>query len=496
MVVGATVPQVRQSFIIRLEYKNSLQDSNDGGEVIIVDTFSVLIGMILPLILGWSIVKIILAKKNFLAFLEKFALSYMIGIGLLSLLMFILSLLHIAFTFFNITLSLMISILLCLLFEVKKSGLPVHFSQKRGEPLKFFDKTLISAIIFVFIYVFFRSIITPLEAFDSWAIYGFKAKVFYLAQTVPTSFFMDFTKSYTHFDYPLSLPLIESWIYICLGSWNDQLVKIIFPFFFLSLIIIFYCNLKKFTGRKIALLATLLLVTIPYFINFVKTGYADLPFAVYYLISVVYLIRGLREGDKYLLYISSISCGLAAWTKNEGLVISLSNTAIFFGLLLIQRKLNRRNLLLFLQYIFIIFLIISPWFCFKSFLHLSNDIINRNTLTIANIFDNLNRLPAILDCIGENMFVFKSLFLFKSWNLIWPLSAIILFFNFKKMFKFPFWPVAISLFLYMGIWILMYIITPRDINWHLATSADRLLVGITPLVLFLDVLLIFREPEV
>lgn len=461
--------------------------------MIITDIVKILIGIILPLIFGWFILNIILPKKFFLGLLEKLALSYMVGVGLLSLLMFILSLSHITFTFLNIALSLMIIILFCLLFKTGNGEFTTHLSKNHSDPLSFSNKILISAIIFICIYVFFRSLITPLEAFDSWAIYGFKAKVFYLARTVPLGFFTDLTKSYAHFDYPLFLPLIECWFYICLGSWNDQLVKVIFPLFFLSLVVIFYYSVKSFSGKRIALFSVLLLATIPYFINFVKTGNADLPLAVYYFISIAYLIRGLKEFNKPLLYISSVSCGLAAWTKNEGLAISLFNIIIFLGVILIQRKLNRRNLFLFLQYVFIIFLIAAPWLWFKNSLHLSNDVINQDNLTLSNILNNLNRLPLILDCIGKNMFIFKSLVLFKSWNLIWPSTVIILFFNFKKIVRFPFLPIIISVFLYMGIWIFVYIITPRDLSWHLATSADRLLVDIVPLVLFLDVLLIFGE---
>jgi len=449
---------------------------------IIFNSLKLFLGLGLPMFLGYFIVKTFTYKKDPFNFLEKLALSYGIGMGVLSLLMFFLSLLKIRFTFLNITLSLLIILMLCLFVYIRSNNKDSNYKlqKKQNLHLSFIDKILVSIISIISLYVLFEALITPLVVWDSWAIYGFKAKAFYLDRGISIDFLKDATKSYMHPDYPLLLPLVEAWVYICLGSWNDQLVKVIFPFYFIGLIITFYYSLKYYIDKRPALLFTLFLVTIPQLFYLGSSGYADLPFTFYYFTSCIFIFRAYHNPDRKLLLISGIFAGLAAWTKNEGLAISLFNIFILFIIMLIQGKMNRRNFLLVIQYALIIFLINAPWFWFKSSLGLYNSVVNSNTLNMVNILNNLNRLPIILTWMVKNIVFFKS------WNLLWLLSIVIILFNFKKIISVPLLYISLSLILYLGIWVLIYIITPYDINWHLATSLDRVFLHITPLFLFLN----------
>lgn len=451
----------------------------------------VIIGITVPLILGYLILEAILFKKVLLGFLEKAALSYGMGMGIVSLIMFCLALLKIELTLLNITVSLFIIAIVFLAPSLKAVRILVSQPKNTPKPTPFISKLLIGFIILVCGYVLFRALIIPLAAWDSWAIYGFKAKAFYLEKTVPVVFFKDATKSFSHFDYPLLVPLIEAWIYITVGSWNDQIVKIIFPFYFVGMLIIFYYSLKCYIENKFAILFTALLAAIPQLIYFGSNGYADLPLTFYYFTSVAFLARAFFGPaiDWKLLLISGIFSGLAAWTKNEGLALSLFNVFIISIVMFIQRRLNRQSLLLLVQYALILALIILPWLWFKNSLFLSNDVMNHQNLNLLNILNNLKRLPAILFRIAKEMS------LFNSWNGLWVISIVLIIVNFKKIFRFPSYIILISSVLYLATCVLVYIVTPYDFNWHIHTSLSRLLIHIAPLFLFLDALLIFLDKE-
>jgi len=451
------------------------------------DICKLIIGAVVPIISGYLILEIILFRRMMLGFLEKLALAYGTGIGMLTLLMFYLSLLKVRFTFSNITLSLILTVVLFISFFAKRGKPRGFLAQKQSICLSFVDKLLIVVIALVSLYVLFQALVTPLVDWDSWAIYGFKAKVFYLEKKVPLDFFKDATKSYSHFDYPLLVPLAEAWIHICLNNWNDQLAKIIFPLYFISLILIFYYGLKYFSNRRPALFFTSFLVTIPQLFYMGSSGYADLPLLFYYFTSVIFLFRAYHNDlDGDLLTISSIFAGFSAWTKNEGWAVSLFNILILLLIMLIQGRLNRRNLIILIRYALVVLFIAAPWFWFKNSLGLRNEVINNN-LNMADIPGNLKRFPVILAWMGRNMI------LLKSWNLLWLFSAIIMIANFRKIITPPLLFISLALILYLGGGILLYIVAPHDITYYLSSTFDRFLLHMVPLILFLDGLLIFER---
>jgi hypothetical protein len=87
-------------------------------------------------------------------------------------------------------------------------------------------------ISFEVLYVFFRTLIKPMESYDSIAIYALKSKIFYLEKIIPPDFFRNFASFVPHIEYPLLIPLAEAGLYTFLGSLNDLLVKMIFPLYY------------------------------------------------------------------------------------------------------------------------------------------------------------------------------------------------------------------------------------------------------------------------
>jgi hypothetical protein len=450
--------------------------------------FRIIFSLCFPAVSGYLIFRTLLKGKACFSMPERIVLGYGIGIGMLTLVMLFFALFETRFTVSNITLSL--SLIACFAFLFRPESMPRQSQARTCNSLSVCNKILVSIVVVVCVYVFFQALIKPLTEWDSWAIYGFKSKVFYLHNILPVEFLKNTVIAYAHPDYPVLIPLAETWIYLCLGSWNDQLVKIIFPVYFICLLVFFYYSLRCFTGRSIALVFTVLLASIPQMVRFGSNGYADLPFMFYCFVSAALLYRAYCSRlDNRLLLVSAIFAGLAAHTKNEGIALGLFNVLAFFSAIAIRGKLNKHNLILIVKYAFIVFAITAPWLWFKSCLGLGNDVLNYHNLNLTNILNNLYRIPVIFNAIVKDML------LIRYWGIFWLFAPAVIMYKVKRVFTLPWLLLSVPLMLYAGTCIIIYIITPHNIEWHLMTSLDRLLLHTVPQALFLTALILFQRPQ-
>ncbi len=440
----------------------------------------ILTAILCPVILGYACVGFILKNDAQAGILERAGLSFAIGSGIITLLMFVCAFLGVKFPVLYLTLCLFSGLIF--FWAIRKNLMKIR------DYLKAFSyrptlgqKIILPAIALIFLYFSFHAMITPLSYWDSWAIYGFKAKALFFAQGIPLNFFTDSTKAYAHLDYPLLLPMLEAWVYTALNSWNDQLVNVIFLSYFLSLLVIFYFSLKPLIGAGFSLLFTLFLVTMPRFTLFMSySGYADVPLTVYYFMSLAYLLRWFySQKGRGFLYLSAICLGLAAWTKNEGAVICLINLFLLSALVLVRNKPTQESFLLIGRCSGIILAIILPWLIFKGVFHISNDLVNTHNLNLEVLQNNLSRIPLIFKSFADNASRISD------WNLLWFVTLLAIALSLKKNFSWASCAVLLSLLLYFLSWVFIYLITPLEINWHLANSMDRLLIQTAPLGLFL-----------
>jgi 4-amino-4-deoxy-L-arabinose transferase-like glycosyltransferase len=122
-------------------------------------------------------------------------------------------------------------------------------------------------------------------------------------------------------DYPLLLPLsiVRSWSYM--GGENSlipALIAFVFTFLTLGLLVAALALLK---GRAPGYLAAMILMGSPFFIFMGASQFADIPFAFFMLATLVMLLIGMREENPAgPLILAGIAAGLCAWTKNEGLL--------------------------------------------------------------------------------------------------------------------------------------------------------------------------------
>ncbi|MCX5713248.1 MAG: glycosyltransferase family 39 protein [Candidatus Omnitrophica bacterium] len=277
-----------------------------------------------------------------------------------------------------------------------------------------------------------------------------------------------------------------------IGNVNDQLVKAIFPLFFVSILGILYFAVKRLSGRTAALLFTFLLATIPQFNNFATNAYHDVPFAYYCFAGTLFLIYWFKDMKSLgYLYISAAMTALGAWTKNEGFVYCVANVMLLCIFLFMNRRvIKRRDLVYGLSYIGVIILILAPWLWVKLTANLVNSDVGSTTLGQLNLFKQLYKIWPIFYEFQRQVFGPKK------WNLIWIIFILSAVVYRKNILNERMRYVSISIALIISGYIFAYLIGRDDI-WHMVgTTWSRMLIHFLPLTVYWLALLLSKPEKV
>ena len=446
---------------------------------------SLIFFVIITSFVGFNII-MLFDRKGVFNWPEKLGLSYLFGIGAITLEMFIMGLFGFEFVTTCILTPWIILFLLNVLRYHRLGRINTIFKESSGPPASKFDifeKILLFLLSFQVVYAFFKALIKPIESYDSVSIWALKAKILYLAKTIPADFFHMISVTFhgIHADYPLLLPFSEAWFYTFFGNFNDHLVKIIFPLNLLAFLLVFYSVLKRITGkRKIALLFTFILASIKQFSDYATIGSADLQMAIYCFLTFIFLFMWVKYKRTPYLAASTLSCVFTFWAKAEGAVVFLITLTLLTSLFFVRdlrERLTPKNFRYLVGAMLVLFILFASWLGFKASLGLENDIININT------FKNLRVTGVCKRIIAIGYEYQKHIFGFKKWNIVWIAFLYFVIVRFKSLlrdYRYIIIPVGGILLAYTAI----YMITPQDISWHLSRTASRLLIHILPLVVF------------
>jgi len=435
--------------------------------------------------IGWSLCCLLTGRKGFasLYLSEKIGLSIPLGFGVISLQMFVAGFFGIKFTVLNILLPWVPVILIagwrCYGKRVSSANANTY---KRIKPFTRTEFAILGLIAFQAAYNFFRALIKPIESYDAVAIYGLKSKILYLAGTIEKGFFSGLASNFhgAHPDYPLLLPLSETWIYTFMGSFNDIAVKLLFPCFYLALILIFYSAVMRITqNRVMSLLFTFLLASIKQLSDYATIGYADLFLGLYFSMGIFYLYVWFTKRESHFFNLTVISFLLCLWTKNEGVVLALIALTVFAIYLFFERyKIQKKDIIQFLILIFVILLTITGWEAVKIENNLTNENINVSMLRPEVFIPNLYKIPKVL---YEYQ---KQLFGFKKWNLIWILFFILLIKEFKRSFSGNVKYLTYVFCMFLCLYTLVYIFSVVDVRFLVSKTFSRFLLHILPVAVF------------
>ena len=274
------------------------------------------ISIFLPWSAGYFLI-LFLFRDRPLPVLPSIALAYGLGMGILTQWMLVIGACGIKYTLTSIgmplaVLALVSSFHLHFLRNKHKSVTPKINSTPKIEKFDFVSVCLLLYIAYYVFYVFWRALNVPISYWDAIATIAFKAKVFFYERSLAQ------LQNLPHSSYPLHVPFVQTWIALNLGEWNDQLIKVIFPFTFLSYLITHYYFLKVYTNRRWALAGVALVISSNLFTFHATIGYRDFSMLYYNCTTIMLLILWNTKRYNAFLILASLFAGFATFVKLEG----------------------------------------------------------------------------------------------------------------------------------------------------------------------------------
>ena len=306
------------------------------------------------------------------------------------------------------------------------------------------------------------------QSWDAWAIWLFKAKAFYLDGSIG-GYLGRSSEFVGQPGYPLLTPLYATFLYQLAGEAADQSAKLLSPAFYLALLGTFHHVVRRLANPLTAGLTTamLALAAVPQRVAFELAGYADTTLSVYFVAAAGFLAVWLRDGRRMDLAAGSLAATAGAWTKNEGQLFLLA-----FGAVAAVGLIKKR----------------SPWMEWvwagapaAALLGLWSAVRASYGVEAAGFALLVDFQPDLFATALRAML--KKAFSLSAFQLSYPLLLAGMVVAATLRAPLWFWAApALALWQFAGA-LLAYATGRNEIEWWLATSADRLLSQTAPLAL-------------
>lgn len=339
----------------------------------------------------------------------------------------------------------------------------------------------------------------PLGFWDAFAIWNLKARFFFLESGAHWLRAFSDTISWSHTDYPILLPLgvARLWTY---GSVADQTIPALLGVFFALLIgSLLFGAVASPQGRTMGFIAVFALLATPSFMGQVVWQLADIPMSYFLAAALALVVASRREGhvNSGLLVLAGVSAGSAAWTKNEGLLFAL---AIVLGLILadltlayrLARRARKngerregqalRKILRGASYFAIgLAFPLAVLLAMKFMVEGENDLATDFTVDSLRRIFVLARHEEILVSFARTLLILTGvpLLVLILGLCLWAVSGR------QIREKPPLLSAMIAIALQFSGYYFVFLVTERDLAWHLDTSNLRLFVQLWPSVLLL-----------
>jgi 4-amino-4-deoxy-L-arabinose transferase-like glycosyltransferase len=336
-------------------------------------------------------------------------------------------------------------------------------------------------VIICFIAAFLlRSAVNPHGWEDAWGMWNLKARFIFRSGDNWRNAFSNLL-SWTSLDYPLLVPLsiVRIWGYLANESAIAQvLIAALFTFSTVALLI---SSLSIIRSKSAGLLAGLVLIGSPYFLKTGAYQIADVPLGFFFLATIVlFSLKERSESKCRFLIMAGIMTGLAAWTKNEGilflLVVFMARTIVLYSNKGIKDYLKE-----IAMYATGAFPILAVLLLFKLKIASTSEVFDDQGIDM--VLSRLADFSRYL-VIGKSFIVFFYEKLAGEWLIILPIYFFLLGKTKQKVneesIKTSFWVVLFML----GGYFFIYLITPLNLQWHIDTSIWRLFLHLWPTILF------------
>jgi len=421
-------------------------------------------GFLLTILLGLLITLLVVPKMHPV---ERLGLSYVLGLGFLTLFMFFSYLVGFKFSFVN-TLNILLVLTLALLLPTRRKIIPYITNLKTYFTLTYFtriEKLIIIALAFLAIFSLISTLYYPVNAWDALVLYDWRAKLF-----VATGSMEDAISRGYFFGVPLLTSLAHTWVYFL----NGKQPEFIYTLFFISFLAMFYGTLREFTTRSISLGVVLIVATIPDIFKHSTFAYTNLAYTVYFVMASIYLYIWMAKEKKGYLFLSALMLGLSTWTR------STEPFWLINLMILIIYSLYKRKIWQLLLFAFLFFSIRQPWVIFEnSKLTLDTTVSGRVFEGISVILHQFNFKHALL-IFG---FVYNNLF---SQQIIYWLGFLIFMVkerNFNPKGK-KVWLTGMIIGYALLVIVGTYVFSLTFSDWKIGGSLARMAMFFPPLILF------------
>jgi hypothetical protein len=272
---------------------------------------------------------------------------------------------------------------------------------------------------------------------------------------------------FSHADYPKLLPLLGAQFAHLWGVWNEfipkaSLLMLLFP------VVVGLLGLPRRLGLSLIFFAGLLLLSTK---EQIWNGYADTYLCLYGVLGTVWLARWLDSGAPLDLALAGAFMGVALNLKNEGSLLLLCVVASLGGWLVLAR--STHALAAWRRWPAGVWVALAlPWVGFVAWLltkhnwQLANDL-QMGPGSLARMLQRL--AEGKLGMVAEGLFLETDAG--KSAGLL--LTAAALAWALRSKVPAAAWFPAVVATMYMAGMFVVYLGTPQDVAWHMATSAGR-----------------------
>lgn len=432
-------------------------------------------GILLVFIFGY-LLSVILVEE--MCPMERLGTSYLLGFGIFTLLMFCYSTLGLRITLQSTITALIGGILLmtALLIVFKRKifiNLPGFIKSVLG--LSRLEKIIVLAITAIVVASLIITTYFPVYIWDALALYDFRAKM--IAQF---GFYTQIAGNYVWFGgYPLFTSLSHALVYIFEGD-NPQFL---YSLMYFSYILVFYGAIREVVNRKIALITSLMLATIPVLFDHSTFAYTNLPYSIFLSMGSIYLyVWFVKNKPIGYLLLSAIMTGLSTWTRSAEPFWMIN--IVILGFLSLYRF--KKYLLTSMLYVFTFLLIREPWNIVNRYL-----LSSKGSINVSNIVSETTSYAAIflkpfeLQRLGEvGVYIYK--YVIASWYPLLFLFIFCLLINIKGFLHKTSSLFVLIIFLYFGLLVYgTYLFTFGSVPWsEIPDSARRMAMFFMPLMVY------------
>jgi hypothetical protein len=313
---------------------------------------------------------------------------------------------------------------------------------------------------------FLNAIESPMYDGDAWTIWARKAQVLFVHSSLWGPFFENPAYAFTHLDYPLQLPIWEAIHLRAAGSQDTQpllghvwLLLVAFVWAVAYLLHV-HGRVQPFVWAPL-----LLLVFTAPAVWQQASGSADLPLAMFVCLGAISLALWLNGGDVRLLALATLMLAAAANTKNEGMATVVAVLAVAAGVVLVCR-LDRRAFLIAAGVV--VGVGVLPWRIWLATHGIEGDIPVSSGVDPGYLIDRIERVRPSIDGINAQLADQSR------WVYLVPLAALAIVASLVSGLARRVATFYLGVLLVIwAIFVWSYWISPYDLNWHLATSASR-----------------------